>query len=54
MCDNPKSDLLRKYLSLDMPAKVTSSGTVTWRSTSSAEAPGNWAMTSTIAGAGSG
>src|SRR5580704_16664043 len=37
-----------------MPAKVISSGTVTWRSTSSADAPGNWAKTSIMAGAGSG
>src|SRR5579872_7449435 len=37
-----------------MPAIVTSSGIVTWRSTSSADAPGNLAMTSTMAGAGSG
>ena len=37
-----------------MPARDTSSGMVTWRSISSAEAPGHWATISTMAGAGSG
>src|SRR5438094_761709 len=41
-------------LSPGMPANVTSKGMVTCRSTSSADAPGNKANTSTIAGAGSG
>ncbi len=37
-----------------MPASVTSKGMVTWRSTSSADAPENCATTSTVGGAGSG
>ena len=50
----PNNDLLRVDFSPGMPARATSSGIVTWRSTSSAEAPGYWATTSMIAGAGSG
>ena len=49
-----KSELLRVYFRPGIPARVISSGMVTCRSTSSAEAPGNWAITSTIGGAGSG
>jgi hypothetical protein len=46
--------LLLIFFKPGMPENVTSRGMVTCRSTSSADAPGNSAITSTIAGAGSG
>ena len=50
----PASDLLRVDFKPGMPASVTSSGTVTWRSTSSVDAPGNCASTSMMVDARSG
>ena len=47
-------DLLRVEVRPAMPDSATSIGIVTCRSISSAEAPGYWATTSMIAGAGSG
>ena len=54
MWHNSNNDCVRVMVSPGMPARATSSGIVTCRSTSSADAPGKRATTSTMAGAGSG
>ena len=51
---SPNTVLVFMACNPGIPASATSSGIVTWRSTSSAEAPGNSATTSTVGGAGSG
>ena len=51
---NPNTVLVFMTCKPGIPARVTSKGMVTWRSTSSADAPGNCATTSTVGGAGSG